>query len=249
MKKHIIVIALLLTVILTGCGSSTEKVTVLTNSGYEPYEMVDTSGNLTGFDIELMEALAEEIGIEIEWKDVAFDGIIASLQSEQYEIAIAGISPTDERKAMVDFGDIYYNAEAGLTNYLVFDASKAYTSLDDLDGLIVGSQLGTVQATLLDSIKAEYNFTLDLRNTNTQIVEEIKAGRIDVLVVESLIADSIIEANPELSKVGFESSLDDSTGTAITFMKGSIYTEQFNVALQTIKDNGTLQELINKWFE
>lgn len=249
MKKLIMIAAVLITLTLTGCAAETEKVTVLTSSGYEPYEMVDTDGNLTGFDIELMEALAAEAGIEIEWKDVAFDGIIASLQSEQYEIAIAGISPSAERALEVDFGDVYYNSEAGLTNYLVFDSSNSYASLDDLDGLTVGAQLGTVQAGLLESISTEYNFTVDLRNSNTQIVEEIKAGRIDVLVVESLVATTITDANSDLAKVGFESVLDDSAGTAIAFMKGSEYTELLNEALKTLQEDGTVDALIAKWFE
>lgn len=249
MKKLIISLSLVLFgSVLVGCAEKTESITILTSSGYEPYEMVDTDGNLTGFDIELMEALAEEMGIEIEWKDVAFDGIIASLQSGQAEIAIAGISPTEERKVNVDFSDVYYNSDAGLTNFLVFDSTSTITSLDDLDGLTVGAQLGTVQATLLESISAEYNFTVDLRNSNTQIVEEIKAGRIDVLVVEKIISESILDANTDLSSVGFESSLDDVAGNAIAFTKGSEYTELFNTALQSLKDNGTLDSLIEKWF-
>jgi len=248
MKKLIIGLITIVGVTMTGCAEQTETITVLTSSGYEPYEIVDTDGNLTGFDIELMEALAAEAGIEIKWKDVDFDGIIASLQSGQAEIAIAGISPTDERKEMVDFSDVYYNSESGLTNFLVFDTTSSITSLDDLDGLVVGAQLGTVQASLLESISTEYNFTVDLRNTNTQIVEEIKAGRIDVMVVEKIISESILDANTTLASVGFESSLDDVSGNAIAFAKDSIYTEQFNEALKTLIENGTVAELIEKWF-
>jgi len=249
MKKIMTIMLLAVLTVLSGCEGKTDKVTVLTSSGYEPYEMVDTDGNLTGFDIELMEALAAEVGIEIEWKDVDFDGIIASLQAGQAEIAIAGLSPTDERKEMVDFGDIYYNTESGLSNYFVFDATNnTIATLDDLDGLIVGAQIGTVQAGLLEDLKDEYGFTVDIRNTNTMIVEEVKAGRIDVLVVESAIAISILEANTSLTKVGFESYLDDVLGSAIAFAKDSEYTAQFNTALAAMEADGSLQTLIDKWF-
>ena len=248
MKKIILGLVVLLGITLSGCEEKKDSIVVLTSSGYEPYEIIDTDGNLTGFDIELMEALALEAGVTIEWKDVDFDGIIASLQSGQADIAIAGISPTEDRKEMVDFSNIYYNSELGLTNFLVFDSSKTITGLADLDGLIVGAQLGTVQASLLESISEEYGFTVDLRNSNTQIIEEIKAGRIDVLVVESLISTSILEANASLSKVGFESTLDDTSGNAIAFSKGSEYTVIFNEALKTLIENGTVEELISKWF-
>ncbi|MEC9485862.1 MAG: transporter substrate-binding domain-containing protein [Candidatus Izemoplasma sp.] len=248
MKKIILGLLLLLTLNLASCETKQNTITVLTSSGYEPYEMIDTDGNLTGFDIDLMNALADELAIEIEWKDVAFEGIIASLQSGQAEIAIAGISPTEDRKENIDFSEIYYNSDVGLTNFLVFKSDQAIESLNDLSGLVVGAQLGTVQATLLESIHEEYNFIVDLRNTNTQIVEEIKADRIDVLVVEKVISDSILASNNELKAVGFESHLDDYSGNAIAFSKGSPYVEQFNSALQTLRDNGTLDELINKWF-
>ena len=248
MKRTILGLMALIAFTLSGCEEKTDTIVVLTSSGYEPYEIIDTDGNLTGFDIELMEALAAEVGIEIEWKDVNFDGIIASLQSGQSEIAIAGISPTEERKAMIDFSDVYFNSESGLTNYLVFDVESQISSLEDLEGLVVGAQLGTVQASLLESISAEYNFTVDLRNTNTQIVEELKAGRIDVLVVEKLIAESILDANTSLTSVGFESQLDDVSGNAIAFAKDSEYTELFNEALQTLLENGTVASLIEKWF-
>jgi polar amino acid transport system substrate-binding protein len=248
MKKLMISIIALLLLTLTGCSEKKESITVLTNSGYEPYEMVNTSGELIGFDIELMEAIAVEMGISIEWKDVAFDGIIASLQSGQAEIAIAGISPSEERRKMVDFSDIYYNSEAGLTNYLLFDSESKITGLDDLKGLVVSAQMGTVQAGLLESLSTEYDFTVDLRTNNTQIVEEIKSGRIDVVVVEKAIAVTILEMNPFLQELGFESSLDDESGNAIAVSIGSDYTAQINEALQILKDNGTYQELVNKWF-
>ncbi|AIO19061.1 Arginine-binding extracellular protein ArtP precursor [Candidatus Izimaplasma bacterium HR1] len=248
MKKFILIMLVIFSFTLSGCKEKSDTIIVLTSSGYEPYEIIDTSGNLTGFDIELMEALALEANVEIEWKDVDFDGIIASLQAGQGELAIAGISPTEERKEMVDFSNIYYNSDAGLTNFLLFDSSSNITGLDDLDGLIVAAQLGTVQATLLDSISDEYGFTVDLRNTYTQIVEEVKAGRIDAFVVEKIISESILTVNDSLTKVGFESSLDDVTGNAIAFSKDSEYVDLFNTALQVLKDNGVLDQLIEKWF-
>jgi len=248
MKKIILGVLVVLGFVLSGCEQKGDTLVVLTSSGYEPYEIVDTNGNLTGFDIELMEALAAEVGVEIEWKDVNFDGIIASLQAGQAEIAIAGISPTEERKEMVDFGDVYYNSEAGLSNFLVFDEDSPITGLNDLEGLVVSAQLGTVQATLLQAISDEYGFTVDLRNTYTQIVEEVKAGRIDVFVVEKVISESILEVNSFLDKIGFESTLDDVTGNAIAFTKDSEYVDDFNEALKVLIENGTLTELIDKWF-
>jgi polar amino acid transport system substrate-binding protein len=247
MKKILSFVLIGFVLVMSGCEDST-KVTVLTSSGYEPYEMIDNKGELIGFDIDLMEALAEEANIEIEWKDVAFEGIIASLQSGQADVAIAGISPTADRAEMVDFSDVYYNTASGLTNVIVSDVGSNIMSLNDLEGKVVSAQLGTVQATFLESIKDDYSFTVDLRDNNTQIVEEIKAGRIDALIVEVLISESILEQNASLTSIGFESLLDDSAGNAIAFAKDSEYVDVFNDALQTLIENGSVDDLINKWF-
>ena len=248
MKKFMLAVALLLVGTLAGCSSDDETVVVLTSSGYAPYEIIDTSGNLTGFDIELMEALAEEIGITIEWQDVNFDGIIASLQAGTAEIAIAGISPTASRAETVDFSDVYFNSESGLSNYIISEDLEL-TSLASLDGLVVGAQLWTIQADLLSSLADDYNFTLSLLTTNSLVIEEIKAGRVDALVVESIVANSIVEDNESMSMDEFDYSTDGITGNAIAFSKDSEYVEEFNAALATLIADGTVDALNVKCFE
>ena len=249
MKKILITIMMIGAVLtFTACSEKEDVVIVLTSSGYEPYELIDTDGNLTGFDIELMEALAEEMQITIEWKDVDFDGIIASLQSGQADIAIAGITPTATRALVVDFSDVYYNSDSGLENYLVTSNELTISSLEDLENLVVGAQLGTIQADLITELSEIYNFTVDLRNSNTQIIEEIASNRIDVLVVENIVASSILEANESLIKTILNYTTDSISGNAIAFSKNSEYPDQFNEALLVLKDNGTLDELIEKWF-
>lgn len=247
MKKYIIAIALIFTMTLTGCSSDKDKVTVLTSSGYAPYEIIDKSGNLTGFDIELMEAIADEAGLSIEWQDVNFDGIIASLQAGTAEVAIAGISPTAERALSVDFSDVYYNSESGLANFIISEGLDL-TDLSSLDGLVIGAQLGTIQADLLSGLAEANNFTLSLLTTNSLVIEEIKAGRVDALVVESIVASSILTDNDTMSMDAFDYSTDSITGNAIAFSKGSEYVEEFNTALTTLIENGTVDELIAKWF-
>lgn len=225
-----------------------ETLVILTSSGYEPYEMIDENGVLIGFDIELMEAIANYLDIKFEWQDVDFDGIIASLQANQATAAIAGISPTAERAQFVDFTMVYFNEEAGLVNMMVFDSSKVtINSNADLAGLTVGAQLGTIQAGLLQELATEIGFTLDLRNQNSIIVQEIANGRIDVLVVERLVSDSIVAANPNLSQFVLDSDLN-SPGNAIALPKNSPYTAMFNEAIAALTADGTIAALVEKWF-
>ena len=243
----VMTIMMSLTFIACQNNNSNNTIKVLTSSGYEPYEMVDKTGKLIGFDIELMEALALEVGVEIEWVDVDFKGIIASLQAQTADAAIAGITPNDERREMVDFSNLYYSDLTGLTNQLIYKEGYSYTSYSDLEGLTVGAQMGTVQAEIIESIKDEYGFNVELRETNSQVIEEIKTNRIDVLVVEGTVAESIILANPTLTSAQIENINDQDQGLAIAFPKDSEWTLKFNLALETLKENGKLQELIDEW--
>jgi len=242
--------SLVLMLVLSACTSNKETLVVLTSSGYAPYEMVDTSGKLTGFDVELMEKIAEEMGLEIVWKDVDFDGIVASLQSGKAAIAIAGLTPTDERRELVDFSDYYYQLTSEVKNVFLFaEGNEEIVGLEDFAGLVIGAQIGTVQATYLESIKEEYGFTVDLRASNTMIVEEIKAGRMDALMVEEEIANSIMVMSTSLRKVVIESDFVMDDGNAIAFAKGSKYLEEVNAALAVLRENGELDRLIAKWFQ
>jgi arginine/lysine/histidine transporter system substrate-binding protein len=131
---------------------------------------------------------------------------------------------------------------------MLFDPSKVtITSVDDLAGLTVGAQLGTIQAGLLDELSQEIGFTTDFRNQNAQIVQEIALGNIDVLVVEQLVASSILAANEGLSQVALNSDLQ-SAGNAIALPKDSPYTAQFNEAILALTEDGTIQSLVEKWF-
>jgi polar amino acid transport system substrate-binding protein len=249
MKKLMILLALFVSFItLSACSSSSQSITVLTSSGYEPYQMVNEAGELIGFDIDLMEAIADYLDWEIVWQDVDFDGIIASLQAGQAPLAIAGITPTPERAQMVDFSDIYFSSEAGLQNFLVFSSSSPLSGLGDLSGKVIGAQLGTIQAELLNSLADEYNFTVDLRNQNAQIVEEIQNGRIDALVVEAVVADAILANNTQLSSSLLDADISNIFGNAIAIGKNTGYLEPINEAIAALLEDGTLQTLIDKWF-
>ena len=233
--------------VLSACASE-PSLTVLTSSGYEPYEMVDESGELIGFDIDLMEAIAEELGVKLVWQDVNFDGILASLQSKTADLAIAGISPSEERALNVDFSNVYYSSAEGLENYIVFESSSNITSLSDLEGKKVGTQLGTIQEELMNTLSETYDYEVETRTTNAQIIEEIKNGLMDALVVEKLVAERLIEANPGFEKVLVDSDLDQMYGNAIAFPKDSEWVDDVNKALETLIENGTLEALIDKWF-
>lgn len=252
--KKITILLVLLTLLLTGCSTPAEEpeaevtqITVLTSPDYPPYESIDVDGKYVGFDIELMEAIAEVMGVEVVWKESSFDGIIAGLQAGQGDMAISGMNVNAERKLVVDFSEIYKSGEALYTAVVLTE--KGYTTIEDLSGLTIGVQTGTVQETAMNAIKDKYNITVDSRASFLTIIEDIKLGRLDALVIDFENATQYSIANPELGVFVLEDeALDGDSGTAIALPKGSEWTVKVNEAIAQLKEDGTLEAIDAKWF-
>ena len=93
-----------------------EKITVGTNAEYAPFEYLDSDGNLTGFDYELLEAIAQEENLELEWKDMPFDSLVGSMETGNIQIIAAAIGPTKEREKSVDFSEVYYTGSQSIVS-------------------------------------------------------------------------------------------------------------------------------------
>lgn len=234
---------------LVACGSkdtSDKTLTVLTSSGYAPYEVVDGEGNLSGFDIDVMEACADILGYEIKWKDMDFDGIVDSIKNDQGDLAIAGISPTPKRAEEVDFSTNYYATDDS-QNWVLAKSDSAIEETADIKGLKVGIQMGTIQEEAANEIKDEYELTLDARKSYADLLQDLINGNIDFMILEKAVAVELVNEREGLKAFRLEAGTDPS-GNAIMFKKGSSLTEEFNSALAELKENGTLDKLIEKYF-
>ena len=162
-------------------------------------------------------------------------------------MAISGMNVNAERLLSVDFSDIYKDGEALYTAVVLTE--KGYTTIADLTGLKVGVQTGTIQEAAMLTLKDKYNLTIDSRASFLTIIEDIKLGRLDALVIDYENATQYSIANPELGTFKVEDvDLDQDGGTAVALPKGSEWTVKVNEALAQLKENGKLAELETKWF-
>lgn len=253
MKKFITgMMALMMVAGLAGCGDKNDdakkkEVVVYTNSGYKPYEMVDAKGNLYGFDIDVMNEAAKIAGYKVKWEDVDFDGIVPSVKQGKADIGIAGITMTDERKKQVDFSDVYYANEED-QNYVLTTKDSGMKSTADIKGKIIGTQMGTIQETILNSITKQYDLKLDKRKSYSDLVLELKKGVVNAMVVEKSVAQELQEDNKDLTSFKLEAG-SKLAGNAMIFKKGSKLKDEFNKAIQVMKDNGQMVQLIHKYFK
>lgn len=226
-----------------GGGGNSKKLVMATSADYPPYEYVDSasgSQEIMGFDVDIAKYITNKLGYELEIQNVDFNGLIPALQSKRADFVMAGMTPTPERKQNADFSDIYYDAK----NTIVAKKDSGLTTVDNLKGKKVGVQLGSIQDQFAkDKIQGANIVQLNRIN---EMIQELKAGRVDALIMEDTVAKGYTDANPDLGFTTIQETGE--SGSAIAFPKGSSMTSQFNTVLQEMKSNGELEKLVNKWF-
>jgi polar amino acid transport system substrate-binding protein len=236
----------LLSLILAGCAcpkSKVDKVVVGVNAEYPPFELVDESGELAGFDIEMMNAIAEEAGFEIEWVNTKWDGIFVALASGEFDAVCSAATITEERLETVNFSDPYFDAGQMIA---VRADEAAIMGADDLAGKKVGVQLGTTgDIWLTDETDAE----VVRYEENTLAFQALANGDVDAAVADSPVVYEIVKANPEMSlKVLPGTYTEENYGIAVNKDRPEVLAA-INEGLAAIKENGKYDEIFNKYFE
>jgi glutamine transport system substrate-binding protein len=224
-------------------GAAQAKLTVATDTNFPPFEFKDpASGKHTGFDVELWDAIAKQMGEDYELQPMDFNGIIPGLQSGQLDVGIAGMTIKPERAKVVDFSDPYYNA--GLL-ILVKEGDDSVKSIEDLKGKVVSTKLGTTSE---DFVKKNANAKdVKLFPNNDAMFMELLAGGADAVVFDSPVVSNFLRtAGKGQAKIVGPLYMGQSYG--IGFPKGSKLVSKVNAALKELRDNGTYRELYIKWF-
>jgi arginine/lysine/histidine transporter system substrate-binding protein len=238
--------------VLAGCGESKDAkagdkktLVMATSADYAPFEYIesDKSDEIIGFDVDLAKAIAGKLGYEVEVKDMDFGGLVQSLKSGQADFVLAGMTPTDKRKKNVDFSDIYYTAQ----HMIISKKDSGIATVEDLEGKTVGVQLGSIQEGKAEEINEKVAIKVENRNRIPELIQELKAGRFDAIIIEDTVAKGYLDKESDLTSYTISDDPKEA-GSAIAFPKDSALTKEFNKELQEMKDNGELQELIVKWF-
>lgn len=219
--------------------------TMATEATYPPFEFYETSGKgePIGFDIDIAQSIARQLGYDLKITSMDFNGIIPSVQAKRADFAMAGITPTAERKKSVDFSDLYYQSK----NVIITKKGSNIKTISDLSGKKLGVQLTTTQEQTAKKIANQVQgITTQSLNDLGTVIQEIKAGRLDAGIMEDIVAKGYVSTNPGLEY--FTINLDPQ-GLAIAFPKGSALVPEFNRILQQMKANGELAKLEQKWFE
>lgn len=220
---------------------------VATEAGFMPLEFVDEkTGELLGFDMDLIRAIGETLELEVKIDNIIWDGLIPALLNNNYDVVIAGMTITEERAESVNFSTPYF--ESVLT-IVTKKSVQGITSLDDLSGKIAAVQInstGDFEASDLQD--AGGLKTVSRYDTVPDAMQSLIIGAADVVIVDLPVAKAYLDANSEagLQHVGPVSE-NEFYGIVIN-KNNTALLEQINSALEQLHENGTYDKIYQKWF-
>ena len=226
---------------VSGCSfKDNNKLVLVTEAGFAPYEFYQ-DGEIVGVDIEIAREIAKELGKELVVKDVSFDFLINEVKSGKADFAAAGISITDERKKQVDFTDEYTVSN----QVVVVKKDSPITSFDEIRNKRIAVQLGTVADLYVSDNYPDA--TLVQHKKYLSAVEDVKAEKVDCLIMDELPAKEIVKANSEL-KIMDGVLFQDRYGMIVKKGNDELR-KQINKVLKRLVDDGTIDELVLKYSE
>ena len=214
------------------------KLTMATNAAFPPYEMTTDAVEFEGIDIDTAKAIAEKLGLELQIDDMDFDAALLSVQQGKADIVMAGVTVTDERKAVMDFSDSY---ATGIQSIIVPEGSDI-ASPDDLAGKKIGTQRGTTGYIYCSDDFGDENVVA--YDDGLTAVQALNNGQVDAVVIDNAPAQEFIAANPGLKILDTSYAEED---YAIGMAKNSPLEDAVNSVLEELKADGTLQAIVDKY--
>jgi len=232
MNKLIVTTATL--ALLGGMSMAQDVVRLGTEGAYEPYNFIDDKGEIAGFEREVGDELCARAELTCTWSIFDWDGMIPNLVSGNFDVIIAGMSITEERKEVIDFSD----------NYTQPDPSSFMAMGDvDLSNAVIAAQVGTVQASYVTSMAGA---TLLEFATADETISAVRNGEADAVLADKAFLEPIDSEGGDLSIVGDDVLIGGGIGLGVR-QSDTELRDTFSAAIQSMKDDGSLNALITKW--
>lgn len=247
-KIIVIILSMICVLVISMNVRAQEKrtLTVGTNAEYAPFDYLDENGNITGFDIDLIEAIAKSQDIEIVWRDLPFDSLIGSMEAGDLDVIAAAIGPTSERKKSVDFSDVYYTGSQSI----ICRKGNDIKTFKDLAGLKVAVLEGSTADLIASGENQDYGIVEDaqvvrFKNASSAVMELLNGG-VDATLIDSIMAENFCRQTEGLIQTVVKGTENDSV---FCVQKGnSEMLTIINTGLAEIRENGTYDEIYEKYF-
>ncbi|WP_175638082.1 basic amino acid ABC transporter substrate-binding protein [Metabacillus schmidteae] len=262
MKKGLLTFMLVFAfmLLLSACGSSQETASgegsesgkteekktlrVVTDAAYAPFEYQD-KGEIVGFDIDFVEAVAKEAGYEVEITNVGWDPLFVEIKDQIADFGVSAITINDDRKETYDFSVPYFLS----TNKILVPEGSDISSAEDLKNKVVAVQAGTTGQEAVEGILGKNNKNMKQFENNNLAIMELTSGGADAVVADNTVVEEYVKNNPDQKLVVIEDKDSfEAEYYGLMFPKGSELKADFDEAINNVLDNGTYGEIYNDWF-
>lgn len=208
-----------------------------TNAAFPPYEMVEGT-EIVGIDAEIAKLIADDLGKELVIEDMAFDSIIAAVQTGKADIAMAGLTITEDRKQNINFSDPYTEA----AQVIIVKTDSSVKSPEDLIGKTIGVQIGTTGDIYAADIE---DATIERYSKYFEAINALSQDKIDAVIVDREPAKVFVNDNEQLRLIDEEFTVEE---YAIGVSKENTeLLDQINASLKKLKESGKIDEIINNY--
>ena len=241
MKKLLVVMMAVVSVLSLGAckGASSNKLVMATNAAFPPYEYVEGK-EIVGIDAEIAKAIADDLGKELIIEDMAFDSIIAAVQTGKADIAMAGMTVTEDRKENINFSTPYTEA----AQVIVVKNTSTVAGPDDLEGLRIGVQIGTTGDIYAEDIAGAQ---IERYSKFFEAINALDQDKIDAVIVDREPGKVFVSQNENLKMVDEEFTVEEyAIGVA---KENTELLEQINASLKKLQESGQIDAIINKYIK
>lgn len=251
-RKLLIIITIVATTCMAltfaSCGADQGQLIAVTEPTYPPFDTTDEKGNIVGFDMDLLSAIAEDQGFKIEYQATNFDSLIPAVISGSADVIAAGVNANDpNRQKKLDFSDTYY--DSGLV-VMVKKTNDEIKGIDSLKPTMkVASQTGTTGAEKALELKDEDRIRdATILDEFNACVQQLLNGDVDAVIIDKAVADNYAKTKTSDVKLVGEVLNAESYGFAVK--KGNIeLRDKINLGLSHVKENGIYDKIYDKWFK
>lgn len=260
MKKSMKILAVAMIAILSmccmaGCGGGNAEdaggdQAVVYKAGteptYAPFDTTDEDGNIIGFDMDLMDAIAKDQGFKVEYGSFEFDSLLPATESGDIDIIAATMNVTPDRAKKVDFTDKYF--DAGKSILVKKDNTTIKSDKDFTKDMKIAAQIGTAEADYVQKLAKDGKIAKAvILNQTTECILQLQNGDIDAIVIDAPVA--VYYEGKYAKEIKMLDSLIDPAPMAFAVQKGNTeLLDKINAGLKNVTDNGTYDKLVAKWF-
>ncbi len=220
-----------------GAKGSGEVLVMATNAEFPPYEFYD-GNTIVGIDAEIAQAIAEDMGMTLKIEDMAFDSVIASVQTGKADIGVAGLTVTEDRLQNVNFSDSY----ADSSQMIIVAEGSEVDEPDDLEGRTIGVQLGTTGDIYAEDIE---DATIERYNKGMEAIQALSQGKIDAVIIDREPAKVFVSQNTGIRMLDEEFTVEE-YAIAVAKDNEELLTK-INKSIASLKSSGKLQEIVDKY--